>query len=172
MKKGFFSIVRMFSVMHVFSQEPTEYDLDRRRNRRLFRREDGPCWMHQIRDKRDPRKLPEIGWVQSFTRSRSRGARSPCAMTIRLKPDSSPPSPFSWDIHPPSPPLPAALPSPPTSWLSAKDMKLYGSRPLSSTPDIGVVKCKDCAKPILRSFISEHSSQSASLDLYIYWTPI
>ncbi|KAF7770632.1 hypothetical protein Agabi119p4_6606 [Agaricus bisporus var. burnettii] len=84
-------------------------------------------------------------------------------MTIRLKPDSSPPSPFSWDIHPPSPPSPAALPSPPTSWLSAKDMKLYGSRPLSSTSDIGVVKCKDCAKPILRSFISEHSNTCAKI---------
>jgi SAGA-associated factor 73 len=36
-------------------------------------------------------------------------------------------------------------------------MKLFGSQPLTSTSDIGLVKCKDCDKPVLRSFMAEHS---------------
>ncbi|KAF5362249.1 hypothetical protein D9756_002529 [Leucocoprinus leucothites] len=84
-------------------------------------------------------------------------------MTLKLKPESNPPSPFTWEIPPPSPPEPSSLPSPPAAWLLAKDMKLYGSRPLSSTSDIGVVKCKDCSKPILRSFVSEHASLCAKI---------
>ncbi|KXN89401.1 SAGA-associated factor 73 [Leucoagaricus sp. SymC.cos] len=84
-------------------------------------------------------------------------------MTLKLKPESNPPSPFTWDISPSSPPEPSSLPSPQTTWLSAKDMKLYGSRPLTSTSDIGVVKCKDCNKPILRSFILEHANLCAKI---------
>ncbi|TFK71615.1 SCA7-domain-containing protein [Pluteus cervinus] len=87
-------------------------------------------------------------------------------MAITLKKSPSPASPpFSWDaLDPPSPPLGVASPpSPPTSWLSARDMKLFGPQPLTSTSDIGVVRCKECDKPILRSFISEHAENCATI---------
>ncbi|KAJ7281668.1 SCA7, zinc-binding domain-containing protein [Mycena rebaudengoi] len=85
-------------------------------------------------------------------------------MPLKLKP-SEPTSPFSWDsLLPPSPPEDASsLPSPPTSWLSARDMKLFGAQPLTSTSDIGLVKCKDCDKPILRSFVAEHAVTCATI---------
>ncbi|THU99161.1 SCA7-domain-containing protein [Dendrothele bispora CBS 962.96] len=35
-------------------------------------------------------------------------------------------------------------------------MKLFGAQPLTSTSDIGIVRCRDCEKPILRSAITEH----------------
>ncbi|KAF8159720.1 SCA7, zinc-binding domain-containing protein [Crassisporium funariophilum] len=80
-------------------------------------------------------------------------------MTLKLKPTASPPLPFTWDLQSPSPtPLDtSSLPSPPTSWLSARDMKLFGARPLTSTSDIGLVKCKECGKPVLRSFMGDHA---------------
>ncbi|KAF9005900.1 SCA7, zinc-binding domain-containing protein [Cyathus striatus] len=80
-------------------------------------------------------------------------------MTLKLKPQSNPASSFSWNALSPSPPPQDAtsLPSPPTSWLSARDMKLFGAQPMTSTSDIGMVKCKHCGKPLLRSFIAEHS---------------
>ena len=80
-------------------------------------------------------------------------------MTLTLKP-RTPPPPFSWDDLPsPSPPQnPVSLPSPPTSWLSPTYMKLFGAQPL--TTDIGIVKCNECHKPILRSVVVEHSGQS------------
>lgn len=83
-------------------------------------------------------------------------------MTIKLKRKSHSPSPFSWDaLTPPRAASPNApevtgLPSPPTSWLSARDMKIFGAQPLRA--DIGVVRCADCDKPILRSAILEHIS--------------
>ncbi|KAI0766945.1 SCA7, zinc-binding domain-containing protein [Trametes elegans] len=79
-------------------------------------------------------------------------------MTLKLKSSPSPPaSPFSWDIPPPSPAVnenPEHPPSPPTSWLSARDMKTFGAGPLEQ--EVGIVKCKDCLKPILRSAILDH----------------
>ncbi|KAJ7583409.1 SCA7, zinc-binding domain-containing protein [Mycena floridula] len=97
-------------------------------------------------------------------------------MTLTLKPTSSSPTPFSWNEPTPSPPPdPASLPSPPTQWLTARDMKLFGAQPLSSTSDIGVVKCQNCSKPVLRSCIASHvaqcrvngskNSQGGSIDL-------
>ncbi|KAH9479590.1 SAGA-associated factor 73 [Psilocybe cubensis] len=83
-------------------------------------------------------------------------------MTLKLKPSSAPSTPFSWDIPSPSASSEAGVPlSPPTSWLPARDMKIFGARPLTSTSDIGLVKCGDCGKPILRSFILEHSDTCA-----------
>ncbi|EIW82061.1 SCA7-domain-containing protein [Coniophora puteana RWD-64-598 SS2] len=83
-------------------------------------------------------------------------------MTFKLRQLTSSPVPFSWDslTPPPSPkaasgPEVASLPSPPTSWLSAIDMKTYGPEPLKSR--IGIVKCLECGKPVLRSAISEHA---------------
>ncbi|KAH7916095.1 SCA7-domain-containing protein [Hygrophoropsis aurantiaca] len=84
-------------------------------------------------------------------------------MTLKLKRSSNSPPPFSWDaLTPPPINLPpvtsaevASLPSPPTSWLSARDMKIFGAEPLRS--DIGVVRCADCDKPILRSAIADHA---------------
>ncbi|EGN96529.1 hypothetical protein SERLA73DRAFT_184605 [Serpula lacrymans var. lacrymans S7.3] len=82
-------------------------------------------------------------------------------MTLKLKPTSKSPSPFSWNTlapsTPPRSPAPdlTSLPSPPTSWLSARDMKIYGAQPLRS--DIGVVRCNDCDKPILKSAAAEHA---------------
>ncbi|KIO12910.1 hypothetical protein M404DRAFT_701035 [Pisolithus tinctorius Marx 270] len=83
-------------------------------------------------------------------------------MALRLKRASSSPSPFSWEsLSPPRPSTPlsdtqiAELPSPPTSWLSARDMKIFGAEPLRL--DIGVVRCSECEKPVLRSAISDHT---------------
>ncbi|KAF8518985.1 SCA7, zinc-binding domain-containing protein [Hysterangium stoloniferum] len=53
-----------------------------------------------------------------------------------------------------------SLPSPPTSWLSAKDMKMFGATPLTSSTDIGIVRCKDCDKPVLKSAIADHAVTS------------
>ncbi len=90
---------------------------------------------------------------------RSHDLRRPKNMTLKLKPSPSPPaSPFKWDIPPPSPPTHEPSdrpPSPPTSWLSARDMKVFGAEPLAQ--EIGIVKCKDCLKPVLRSAILEHA---------------
>ena len=79
-------------------------------------------------------------------------------MTLKLKP-ASPLLPFvSWDVDSPSPALQiSSLPSPPTSWLTARDMKLFGVRPLTSISDTGLVKCEECGKPILRSFMVDHA---------------
>ncbi|TFY56667.1 hypothetical protein EVG20_g8840 [Dentipellis fragilis] len=81
-------------------------------------------------------------------------------MTLKLKPSPSPPV-FSFDDLPSSPPpfspSTSALLSPPTSWLSARDMKIFGADPLRSASDIGIVQCKDCDKPILRSAAAEHA---------------
>ncbi|EIW58616.1 SCA7-domain-containing protein [Trametes versicolor FP-101664 SS1] len=86
-------------------------------------------------------------------------------MTLKLKPSSSPPaSPFSWEVSPQTPPAHSAsneLPSPPTAWLSARDMKTFGAEPLEL--DVGIIKCRDCMKPILRSAISEHSDNCAKI---------
>ena len=35
-------------------------------------------------------------------------------------------------------------------------MKLFGVRPLTSISDTGLVKCEECGKPILRSFMVDH----------------
>lgn len=36
-------------------------------------------------------------------------------------------------------------------------MKTFGAEPLEL--DVGIIKCRDCMKPILRSAISEHSGE-------------
>ena len=36
-------------------------------------------------------------------------------------------------------------------------MKIFGARPLTSTSEIGLVRCQECGKPLLKSFIAEHS---------------
>ena len=36
-------------------------------------------------------------------------------------------------------------------------MKLFGVRPLTSISDTGLVKCEECGKPILRSFMVDHA---------------
>ena len=86
-------------------------------------------------------------------------------MTLKLRASSSPDpaSPFSWEKQPDSPqptdPQSSAAnaPSPPTQWLSARDMKVFGASPLSTT--VGIVKCKDCQKPVLRSAMAEHAGE-------------
>ncbi|KAF7294463.1 SCA7 domain-containing protein [Mycena kentingensis (nom. inval.)] len=85
-------------------------------------------------------------------------------MHLKLRPSPERVSPFSWDNLPESPlsTEPASLPSPPTTWLPARDMKVYGSQPLTSTSDIGVVKCSECSKPILRSAMVEHAAICAT----------
>ncbi|OBZ74251.1 SAGA-associated factor 73 [Grifola frondosa] len=86
-------------------------------------------------------------------------------MAFRFRPTPSP-SPFSWDNLPATPqPLEdvgtSVPPSPPTAWLSARDMKMFGAEPLK--PEIGIVKCKECGKPILRSAILEHADNCAKI---------
>ncbi|KAJ3711217.1 SCA7-domain-containing protein [Lentinula raphanica] len=88
-------------------------------------------------------------------------------MPLKLKGASTPPTdPFSWDDLPsPSPPPPevSSLTEPTTVWLPAKDMKIFGARPLSSTSEIGMVRCKDCDKPILKSAAIEHAANCAQI---------
>ncbi|KAJ4473754.1 SCA7-domain-containing protein [Lentinula aciculospora] len=88
-------------------------------------------------------------------------------MPLKLKGASTPPTdPFSWDALPsPSPPPHevSAVTEPTTVWLPARDMKLFGARPLSSTSEVGVVRCKDCDKPILKSAIFEHAANCSQI---------
>ncbi|KAI0057455.1 SCA7-domain-containing protein [Artomyces pyxidatus] len=89
-------------------------------------------------------------------------------LKLKLKSTASPP-PFSFDNLPSTPPpiSPSTsvsnLPSPPTSWLTARDMKIFGADPLRSTAEIGIVQCKDCSKPILRSAAAEHLETCKSI---------
>ncbi|KAI0821563.1 SCA7, zinc-binding domain-containing protein [Irpex lacteus] len=79
-------------------------------------------------------------------------------------PVPSPDSPFAWDKLPSSPSAPdtpSDPPSPPTQWLSAKDMKIFGASPLSST--VGLVRCRDCEKPVMRSAMAEHAESCAKI---------
>ena len=112
--------------------------------------------------------LPQI-LLRSTCSNRLTACRDHAApMTVKLRLRHSPsPAPLSFDslpsTPPPSPP-PASLSGlpPPTSWLSARDMKIFGADPLKSTSEIGLVQCKDCAKPILRSAIAEHAGTVVS----------
>lgn len=38
-------------------------------------------------------------------------------------------------------------------------MKVYGATPLTSTMDIGIVKCRHCDKSFLKSAIVEHAGE-------------
>ena len=87
-------------------------------------------------------------------------------MAIKLKTSSVAPSPFTFDIHAVEEPV--SLPSPPSSWLSAPDMKIFGSRPLTATSEIGLVKCKECGKPVLRSFMADHAGTLFVLTVMLY----
>ena len=84
-------------------------------------------------------------------------------MTIQLKKLQSPtPTLTDWDnavAEPTDVPLAqiASLPSPPTAWLSARDMKVFGSTPLKE--QIGIVRCKQCDRPVLRSVFAEHHGE-------------
>ncbi|KAI0675745.1 SCA7, zinc-binding domain-containing protein [Trametes maxima] len=85
-------------------------------------------------------------------------------MTLKLKPSPSPPaSAFSWEALPRTPPPHDSeqLASPPTAWLTARDMKTFGAEPL--TQEIGIVKCRECFKPILRSAILDHADNCAKV---------
>ncbi|KAF8631870.1 hypothetical protein AX15_002140 [Amanita polypyramis BW_CC] len=86
-------------------------------------------------------------------------------MVLKLKPYSNPPSPFSWRALSPASTSSdnAALHSPPTAWLPAQDMKLYGAQPLTSASDIGLVKCKDCEKTILRTCMIDHADKCVAI---------
>ena len=81
-------------------------------------------------------------------------------MTILLKKLQSPtPILTDWDnaaADPAdAPPVQiSSLPSPPTAWLSARDMKVFGSTPLKE--QIGIVRCKQCDRPVLRSAFADH----------------
>jgi hypothetical protein len=110
-----------------------------------------------------PTNIPLLIWISPFKLRPSPAHPSTNeTMTLKLKRTSKSPPPFSWDALVSSPPaapeLATSLPSPPTSWLSARDMKMFGAQPLKA--DIGVVKCKDCDKPVLRSAIVEHAGES------------
>ncbi|KAF8475153.1 SCA7-domain-containing protein [Russula ochroleuca] len=92
------------------------------------------------------------------------------SVRLRLRPSPTPsPAPLSFNNlsspPPPSPPSSLSALPPPTSWLSARDMKLFGADPLKSTSEIGIVQCKDCAKPILRSAVAEHADNCKKYDL-------
>lgn len=81
-------------------------------------------------------------------------------MTIQLKKLQSPTSVLTdWDnaiVEPTDVPQTqiAGLPSPPTAWLSARDMKVFGSIPLRE--QIGIVRCRQCDRPVLRSAFADH----------------
>jgi len=88
-------------------------------------------------------------------------------MTIQLKKLQSPtPVLTDWDsaVSEPTEIPPAhiaSLPSPPTAWLSARDMKVFGSTPLKE--QIGIVKCKQCDRPVLRSAFADHYAKCSTL---------
>ncbi|THH33334.1 hypothetical protein EUX98_g848 [Antrodiella citrinella] len=85
-------------------------------------------------------------------------------MPVKLKPSlSGSPQPFSWDdVLPTTPPPPGASEiAPPTQWLTALDMKTFGAEPLKQ--NTGVVKCKDCGKPVLRSAMADHADNCAKI---------
>ena len=88
------------------------------------------------------------------------------SMTVRLRlsPDASPAPPFSWDNVPTSPPPPSDTSTPgtpPTQWLSATDMKVFGAEPLKSP--YALIKCGACGKPVLESAIGEHAGKRACI---------
>ncbi|KZV92366.1 SCA7-domain-containing protein [Exidia glandulosa HHB12029] len=88
-------------------------------------------------------------------------------MALRLRLPNGQPAPSSapFNFDAPSPDSPGSQPtddeahkdptSPPTSWLPAKDMKIYDSEPLNG--DVGFVRCPDCSKTVLKSALTEHS---------------
>ncbi|EJD43779.1 SCA7-domain-containing protein [Auricularia subglabra TFB-10046 SS5] len=82
-------------------------------------------------------------------------------MALRLKFPPSQPSSAPFDFDAPSPGSQttddgnANLPSPPTAWLPAKDMKIYGAEPLKDQP--GFVRCPECSKTILKSAMTDHT---------------
>ena len=95
-------------------------------------------------------------------------------MTLKFKRISRSSSPFDWNArnNSPQPSDYSSLQSPPTLWLSAQHMKLFGPNPLFSPSLIGLVKCIQCNRPILRSFISEHAGlQISSFCLSFYSQP-
>ncbi|KAG9001831.1 hypothetical protein FRB94_004483 [Tulasnella sp. JGI-2019a] len=49
---------------------------------------------------------------------------------------------------------PYAAASPPTAWLDHRDMPTYGAAPLE--PEVPVIRCTDCDKPILASALTSH----------------
>ncbi|KAF9268999.1 SCA7-domain-containing protein [Marasmius fiardii PR-910] len=90
-------------------------------------------------------------------------------MTLKLRLKGAvpqPPQPFDWDaLSSPSPEhdTPSSSLNPPSAWLPARDMKLFGAQPLASTSGVGVVRCKECNKPIIRSAVTEHNANCAQL---------
>ncbi|ESK96421.1 histone acetylation-related protein [Moniliophthora roreri MCA 2997] len=90
-------------------------------------------------------------------------------MTLKLRlkgAAAQPAAPFDWENLSrlsPEPNHDVSPLSPPTAWLPASDMKIFGAQPLSSTSDIGVVRCKDCNKPILQSVVTEHTVKCAQI---------
>jgi hypothetical protein len=114
-----------------------------------------------------PRRSTEWSHLLSYQLSRGTFARTtsttftqPFNMSLKLKPPTSttPLQPFSWDNLPTSPGASSAsdVPqSPPTTWLNSKDdMKMFGAEPLRE--EVGIVKCRDCDKPVLKCAIMEH----------------
>lgn len=91
-------------------------------------------------------------------------------MTIQLKKLQSPtPILTDWDnaVAGPTDVPPthiASLPSPPTAWLSARDMKVFGSTPLKE--QIGIVRCKQCDRPVLRTAFADHYGMLYHLSIY------
>jgi SAGA-associated factor 73 len=73
-------------------------------------------------------------------------------LKLRDTPEST--SPFSWDVTVPHLGDPSTLPEAPTSWMTMREMRIYSSEPLKN--DVGIVKCKECNKPVLRSAVKEH----------------
>ncbi|KAG7093887.1 hypothetical protein E1B28_007526 [Marasmius oreades] len=91
-------------------------------------------------------------------------------MTLKLKLKGvapQPPQSFDWDALSSASPEPvndsSSSLNPPSAWLPAPHMKLFGAQPLVSTSDIGVVRCKECHKPILRSAVVDHSVNCTQL---------
>jgi SAGA-associated factor 73 len=83
-------------------------------------------------------------------------------MVLKLKnrsPSNTDSPPISWDDLPSSPESSYGLldiPSPPTTQLPARDMKMFGAQPLRDEYATGKVSCKHCTKPVLRSAFLQH----------------
>jgi hypothetical protein len=82
--------------------------------------------------------------------------------SLRLKPGDKKP-PFSLSSpsgsSSSSSPSPANEPTPPTAAHSPEMMKVFGSKGLKN--DVGIAVCPQCAKPVLKSAMGDHTGEVA-----------
>ncbi|KIY70290.1 SCA7-domain-containing protein [Cylindrobasidium torrendii FP15055 ss-10] len=73
------------------------------------------------------------------------------------------PSPAPFDFDAPWYPEPPAenVPAAPTAWLDATSIKTFGCEPITAT--VGIMRCHDCSKSVLRSYFMTHKAECAEI---------